>query len=151
MSNENSKLPEEIVEYKLEQYALELETDGLTIVPPEVTGISEEFIDACVEVLLAKFTEMTGCPISLANGPEAELEWPEGENNLLAGAGAPDPTQMLIQQLLQVDRHFRDLCVNPVVDALINLMMGELSFPSGRGIYSRAKNRRLSSTNSFIK
>ncbi len=62
MSNENSKLPEEIVEYKLEQYALELETDGLTIVPPEVTGISEEFIDACVEVLLAKFTEMTGCP-----------------------------------------------------------------------------------------
>ena len=79
-----------------------------------------------MEVLLEKFTEMTGCPISLANGPEAELEWPEGENNLLAGAGAPDPTQMLIQQLLQVDRHFRDLCVNPVVDALINLMMGEL-------------------------
>ena len=151
MSNENSKLPEEVIEYQLEKYALELETDGLTIVPPEVTGISEEFIDACVEVLLEKFTEMTGCPISLANGPEAELEWPEGENNLLAGAGAPDPTQMLIQQLLQVDRHFRDLCVNPVVDALINLMMGELSFPSGRGIYSRAKNRRLSSTNSFIK
>ena len=50
MSNENSKLPEEIVEYQLEKYALELETDGLTIVPPEVTGISEEFIDACVEV-----------------------------------------------------------------------------------------------------
>ena len=91
MSNENSKLPEEIVEYKLEKYALELETDGLTIVPPEVTGISEEFIDACVEVLLEKFTEMTGCPISLANGPEAELEWPEGENNLLAGAGHRTP------------------------------------------------------------
>ena len=45
MSNEKSKLPTEIVEYELEKYALELETDGLTIVPPEVTGISEEFID----------------------------------------------------------------------------------------------------------
>ena len=102
MSNAKSKLPTEIVEYELEKYALGLEIDGLTIVPPEVTGISEEFIDSCVDALLVKFTDMTGCPISIENGPEAELEWPSGENNVLAPPGAPDPTQMLIQQLLQV-------------------------------------------------
>ena len=132
MSNDKSKLSKEIIEYELEKYALELETDGLTIVPPEVTGVSEEFIDSCVDVLLEKFTEMTGCPISLKNGPESELEWPAGDNNALAPVGAPDPTQMLIQQLLQLDRCFRDLCVNPVVDTLINHMMGEISFPGTR-------------------
>ena len=152
MSNGKSKLSQEIVEYNLEKYALELETDGLTIVPPEVTGVSGEFIDSCVNALLKKFTELTGSPISLENGPEAELEWPDGLNNSpLSPADAPDPTQMLIQQLLKIDRCFRDLSVNPVVDALISHMMGELSFPGVGGLYSRARNRRLSSTNSFIK
>ena len=151
MSESKSKLSKDIVEYGLEKYALELETDGLTIVPPEVTGVSAEFIDSCVDALLKKFTDMTGCPISLEKGPEAKLEWPEGNNNPLGEAGSADPTQMLIQQLLQIDRCFRDLCVNPVVDALISHMMGELSFPGTKGIYNRVKNRRLSSTNSFVK
>lgn len=147
MNVKTTQLSEEIQKQGLEQYALELEADGLTIVPPEVTGITDAFIDRCTDVLLAKFTEMTGCPISLDNGPEAELTWPDAPRRGIATLrpeDAPEPTQMLIQQLLQIDRCFRDLFVNPVVDALIDHMMG-------RAPIVGAKHRRLSSTNSFIK
>ena len=137
-------LSEEVKSLGLERYVLELETDGLTIVPPEVTGVTPEFLDRCTGVLLARFTEMTGgCPISIEEGPMGELTWPEDMPRGLGGQNAPLPTQMLIQQLLQLDRCFRDLAVNPVCDALIDHLMGR-----ARGL---GKSRRLSSTNSFVK
>lgn len=136
---------DEIKDLGLERYVLELETDGLTIVPPEVTGVTPEFLDRCTEVLLARFTEMTGgCPITIEDGPTGELTWPEDMPGGLRGENAPPPTQMLIQQLLQLDRCFRDLIVNPVVDALIEYMMGPSPVPGHKA-------RRLSSTNSFVK
>ena len=149
MSKTATQLSDEIIDYGLQHYALELETDGLTIVPPDITGITEEVIDLCNTTLLTSFTQMTGCPISLERGPEAELIWPDNAKkaSLLTPDEAPQPTQMLVQQLLQIGRCFRDLAVNPVVDALINHMTGELSYP---GLPSM-RNRRLSSTNSFIK
>jgi len=149
MSKTTTQLSDEIIDYGLQQYALELETDGLTIVPPDITGITEEVIDLCNTTLLTCFTQMTGCPISLERGPEAALIWPEfaKKASLLTPDEAPQPTQMLVQQLLQIGRCFRDLAVNPVVDALINHMTGEISYP---GLPSM-RNRRLSSTNSFIK
>ncbi len=147
MKSNAIRLSDEIQDLGLEQYVLELETDGLTIVPPEVTGVTPEFLDHCTKVLLTQFTEMTGCPISLENGPEGKLDWPSldpGRADIrLRGSNAPEPTQMLIQQLLQLDRCFRDLAVNPVVDALIDHIMGR--GPTG------ARARRLSSTNSFVK
>ena len=58
---------------------------------------------------------------------------------------------MLIQRLLQLDRCFRDLVVNPVANALIDHMIG----PTGGGPHSPErtppKARRLSSANSFVK
>lgn len=139
-----TQLSDEIRTHGLERYVLELETDGLTIVPPEVTGVTPEFLDHCTEVLLARFTEMTGgCPITIDEGPTGELIWPETPASGLRGDDAPPPTQMLIQQLLQLDRCFRDLVVNPVADALIDHLMRRL--PGG------GKARRLSSTNSFVK
>ena len=109
--------------------------------------MSEEFIDACVEVLLA----VHGIPVVrlVWQRPEAELEWPEGENNL-GGRGSAGPhadVNSSFSKLIDVLGPLcepRGRCANQSDD-------GELSFPSGRGIYSRAKNRRLSSTNSFIK
>lgn len=145
MQTAAKQLSDEIKDLGLERYVLELETDGLTIVPPEVTGVTPEFLDRCTEVLLARFTEMTGgCPITIEDGPTGELTWPEDMPGGLRGENAPPPTQMLIQQLLQLDRCFRDLIVNPVVDALIEYMMGPSPVPGHKA-------RRLSSTNSFVK
>ncbi|MEE9282060.1 MAG: phytanoyl-CoA dioxygenase family protein [Myxococcota bacterium] len=126
---------------------MELETAGLTIVPPDVTGVTPELLDRCTEVLLKRFTEITGgCPITIEDGPTGELTWPEMPRSALRGDDAPPPTQMLIQQLLQLDRCFRDLTVNPVADALIDHLIGSLPVPGGK-----ARARRLSSTNSFVK
>ncbi len=145
MSRYESSVSHEIEKFNLGKYIEELETDGLTIVPPEVTGVAPELIDRCAGVLLERFTELTGCPITVEDGPLKDLVWPEGdEHRFLTSPEAPDPTQVLLQQLLLVDRCFRDLALNPVVDVLVNHLMGEQTQNSGRA-------RRLSSANSFIK
>ena len=134
-----TQLGKQIQELELEQYALELEVDGLTVVPPKVTGVDTELMDRCVEVLLERFTELSdGCPITLEDGPLGELKWstPEGK--------APTPSQTLIQQILQLDRCFRNLFVNPVADVLIGHLFGH----SGN---AERRSWRLSSTNAFVK
>lgn len=133
-----------IKELSLEKYALELDTEGLTIVPPDVTGVDSALFERCTEVLLKRFSDITGgCGITLEDGPTDELHWPTPSNSGLRPKDAPDPTQMLIQQLLQLDRCFRDLFVNPVTDALIGHLFGRN--PNG------TRNWRFSSTNSFVK
>lgn len=139
-----SQISEEVKRQGLEKYVFELETDGLTIVPPEVTGIEPAFVDHCVQALLKRFTELTGCPITLEDGPLGELEWPGGR---YFGAEQGAPTQMLLNQLLRLDRGFRDLVVHPVADALIDHMMGRVEASLGMG----GSARRLSSTQSFVK
>lgn len=145
MDTAATQLSDEVKDQGLERYVLELEADGLTVVPAEVTGVGTELFDRCTDVLLRRFTEMTGgCPISLAEGRLGDLSWPDAKGGLLRPKDAPPPTQALIQQLLQLDRCFRDLFVNPAVDALIDHLVGRA--PGGAG-----RMRRLSSTNSFVK
>lgn len=147
MESAAMELGDEIKRLELERYVLEMEVDGLTVVPPSVTGVTPEFLDRCTEVLLTEFTRMTGSPISIESGPEAELVWPEPtgkSRSFLRDKDAPPPTQMLIQQIMQLDRCFRDLFVNPVMDALIDHAIGTMPFGGGKA-------RRLSSTNSFVK
>ena len=139
MQTTATQLSKPITDLNLEKYALELEVDGLTIVPPEVTGVSTSLFDRCTEVLLERFTELSGgCEITLEEGPIGDLQWgtPEGE--------APTPSQTLIQQLLQLDRCFRDLFVNPVVDALVGHLFGKSGDSDNRSW-------RFSSTNAFVK
>lgn len=150
MESAATQISDEVKRLDLERYVLELETDGLTVVPPEITGVTADFFDRCTDVLLTKFTDMTGgCPISIESGPTGELSWPTPKPNGAPrlrpeGEDIPPPSQMLIQQLLQLDRCFRDLFVNPVVDALIDHLMG-------RAPVTGQPMRRLSSTNSFVK
>jgi len=154
METAATRLSDEIKEFGLERHVLELESDGLTIVPPEVSGVTPELLDSCTEALFARFTEMTGgCAITLEDGPLGELTWPQGYGGALnAGKDAPPPTQMLIQQTLRLHRSLRDLAVNPVVDALIDHLMGRGAVRTGSaGGDPNAKARRLSSSNSFVK
>ena len=148
LTGASTQLSGEVKNLGLERYVLELETDGLTVVPPAVTGVTPELLDQCRDVLLARFTEMTGgCSISMAEGPLGELSWPKPESkaaSVFMRPDAPPPTQMLIQQILQLDRGLRDLVVNPVADALIDHLIGRVPVLGQRA-------RRLSSTNSFVK
>lgn len=132
---------DEIRELGLESYVMELEVEGLTVVPPEVHGVSLERIDELQQRILAEAEKMTGVVFDLDNGPLSELEFPPASQGLARISGADDdhqPTQFLIQQLAHVDRIFRDLAVNPIALALIRHMIGK-------------EVTRFSSHNSFVK
>ena len=53
METTATQLSDEVRDLGLEPYVLELEADGLTVVPPEVTGVSGEFFDRCTDDALA--------------------------------------------------------------------------------------------------
>ena len=127
---------EVIKKFGLEKYLLELEMEGLTVVPPEVHGVPMQAIDQMVELLLDYAERMTGSPFSLDKGPGKPLYFPEQPKGLTAGADMPG--QFLIQQLGHKHRLFRDLAVNPVAVGLIGCLVGH-------------KAVRFSSHNSFIK
>ncbi len=145
MPSEPTMRPE-IEELGLTDYALELERDGLTIVPPEVNAFGLERIEQIVEIILDRAYQMTGAKFTIADGPLDELEFPKPKLSdeqweQIKKMGLEDavskPTQFLIQKLTQVDRLFRDLVLNPVSLALQNQMMGGQT--------------RLSSVNCFVK
>eukprot|EP00413_Alexandrium_margalefii_P019705 CAMPEP_0204531032 /NCGR_PEP_ID=MMETSP0661-20131031/10951_1 /ASSEMBLY_ACC=CAM_ASM_000606 /TAXON_ID=109239 /ORGANISM="Alexandrium margalefi, Strain AMGDE01CS-322" /LENGTH=328 /DNA_ID=CAMNT_0051537161 /DNA_START=57 /DNA_END=1043 /DNA_ORIENTATION=- len=132
-----------IAELKLERYALELEMNGLTVLPPEVTGITPEQCGRMVELLLARAEELVGVPFSLEVGPTEEVEYSNANVLGMAGQGiggepAPKLSQIQLVKLAQLHREFRDLAVHPAALALVRHMVG----------YGAT---RLSSTNSFIK
>ncbi len=138
---ERTRLSPEIHELGLEEYVLQLEVDGLAVVPPEVHGVSEDQIDELAGFLLRRAEEMVGCPFDLETGPEADIEFPVPDHVLAELAGETDPeepSQFLIQTLASQHRMFRDLAVNPVAVALIRHMIGSSA-------------TRFSSHNAFVK
>ena len=135
------KYSDEIRELGLERYVLELEVDGLTVVPPEVHGVGIARIDELGQRILEEAKNLTGVDFDLDNGPMGELQFPKNSSRLAKLGGAKEdfqPSQFLIQQLGRIHRMFRDLAINPVAIALIRHMIGKES-------------TRFSSHNSFIK
>ena len=134
-----TRLSPQIQELELEQFVLQLEVDGLCVVPPERTGVAPETINAIAEQLLSEAQEVVGCEFDLNEGPKAELTMSADENVIAQFSGdRGEPTQFLVQQLCARDRLFRDLALNPVGVALIRHLIGQNA-------------TRFSSHNAFIK
>ena len=121
----------------LEPYLLQLEMDGLAVVPPDVHGVSMDRIDELTERLLDRAKALTGCEFDLARGPLQALSFPQATAPSLT-ADDPAPSQFLIQQLGSLHRVFRDLAINPVAVELIRSMIGR-------------QVTRFSNHNSFVK
>ena len=129
----------EIREMGLEPYVLDLEVDGLTVVPPGVHGVSEAEVDLMVELILARAEQMVGCGFSLAEGPLQPVMFASNRNTLASFAGEQgEPSQFLVQKLGSHHRAFRDRAVNPVAVALMRHLIGPRA-------------TRFSSHNSFVK
>lgn len=129
----------EVEEQGLEKFARELEEQGLTVLPPEVTGLHDAQIDEMVDLLLAKAQDLVGCRFALDTGPDAELTFSPSANQLnTQPAEQGQPSQFLIQRLSSHARVFRNLAINPTALALIRSMIGRRA-------------TRFSSHNSFIK
>jgi hypothetical protein len=128
-----------IYELGLERYVLELELNGLTVVPPEVHGFGMDRFDVMVELILKRSEELTGSSFSLERGPSRRLAFPPAANVLAGDDGDKgEQTQFLLQCLASYHRVFRDLAVNPVSVALMRHLIGPRA-------------TRFSSHNSFVK
>ena len=134
-----TRLSPEVQELGLEDFVLQLEVDGLCVVPPEKTGVQPETIKAIRDQLLIEAEQIVGCGFQLDEGPDTPLTMSADENVIARFSGdSGEPTQFLVQQLCARDRLFRDLAVNPVGLALIRHMIGNTA-------------TRFSSHNAFIK
>ena len=136
------KLGDAARKLQLEPYVLQLELDGLAIVPPEETGVSPAELDTAIQLLLADAENITGSSFSLEHGPAEELEWPAPPfglhlGDLDAAGEIGDVTQFQLQSLASRHRVFRDLIVNPVALALVEHTMNIQPM--------------LSSSNAFVK
>ena len=137
--NSALKLSKEVKSLGLEKYLLELEVDGLTVVPPEVHNFGLDRIDQMCGLILEYAEAMTGSRFTLEDGPCSKLVFEERKEGL--GGRVPkdkSPGQFLIQQLGRKHRVFRDLAINPVALELIRCLIGR-------------KATRFSSHNSFVK
>mgnify|MGYP006888800685 CR=1 FL=1 len=95
-SNTHMTRSEVITGLGLEKYVMQLEVDGLCVVPPEVHGVPMSVFDDMVDFILAKSEALVGCKFSLERGPPAEVSFSgrKGRTSL-----AEDPakiTQFLI-------------------------------------------------------
>jgi hypothetical protein len=125
-----------IAELGLEQYVLEIELNGFTVVPPEVTGVTPDQIARLTQLLLDKSEELVGCRFTVTDGPAEALDYGAYRGTLELQSGAT-PSQFQLMQLCTFDRAFRDLAVNPVAAALMRHILGGMA--------------RFSSHNCFIK
>ena len=128
---------ESIKSLGLDKYIAELEINGYTVVPPSVTGVSNEEIDRLTDLLLKKSEELVGCPFSIESGPEAELDYGDYPGTLELMSGVK-PAQFQLMQLCTFDRAFRDLAINPVAVALMEYLI-------------QPESTRFSSHNCFVK
>ena len=134
-----TRLSSELRELELEAFVLQLEVDGLCVVPPEKTGVDFQTITSIRERLLREAEALVGCGFDVNTGPQAELTMKPEDNVLARTAGEiGEPTQFLVQQLCVRDRLFRDLAINPVALALIRHLIGRNA-------------ARFSSHNAFVK
>src|SRR4051794_23388264 len=115
-----AQLSTAISELGLESHVLELELNGLTVVPPEVHGFGIDRCDQAVDLILQRAEELTASSFSLEQGPSKRLLFPP-RANVLAGPDADkgEPTQFMLHQLMSYHRVFRDLAINPVSVALV--------------------------------
>ena len=125
-----------IAEMGLEKYVLEIELNGFTIVPPEVTGVTEDKVDYLVDVILQKCEELIGCKFDVAQGPEYPLDF-DDYGGTLERLSRVQPSQFQLVEICNYDRAFRDLAVNPVASCLIRHILGPMT--------------RFSSHNCFVK
>ena len=143
------QLEDTIAELGLKPYIEELDEQGYTIVPQDVTGVTKAQVNELVQHLLDESERKVGCKFTVEGGAECELDYGDYQGTLeLLGGGGVKPAQFQLFQLCNIDRCFRDLAVNPAGTAIVHHLFGIGGF-AGFGVQAWAA--RFSSFNSFIK
>ena len=119
------KLQKIIAELGIEKYAKELDEEGYTVVPPSVTGVSEEMVDDLVAGLFERSEELIpGVKMSVDMKGNEAFDYGDHKGKF-AQISKVKPSQFFLVQLTTYKRRsFRDLAINPVATALIENMIG---------------------------
>ena len=141
------ELARTITELGLEHYILEIAEQGSTVVPPSITGVTEEQVDQLTQLLLDESEKYVGCKFTVEGGSECELDYGDFPGAIEQISGVK-PAQFMMVQLCKIHRAFRDLAVNPAAIAIVNHLIGSDGVPGSPGESWAA---RFSSFNAFIK
>ena len=145
------ELERTIAGLRLAPYIKELDEQGYTVVPPDITGVTDAQINELTQLLLdesekyvrsqARRTGTVRCKFTVADGPECELDYGDYQGNLEQASGVK-PSKIQLVQLCNIHRAFRDLAVNPAGTSIIHHLIGS---------HSEFWAARFSSFNAFIK
>ena len=135
------ELERTIAGLRLAPYIKEIDEQGYTVVPPDITGVTDAQIDELTQLLLDESEKYVGCKFTVADGPECELDYGDYQGNLEQASGVK-PSKFQLVQLCNIHRAFRDLAVNPAGTSIIHHLIGS---------HSEFWAARFSSFNAFIK
>ena len=113
------ELARTITELGLEPYIQEIDEQGYTVVPPSITGVTEEQVDQLTQLLLDESEKYVGCKFTVEGGSECELDYGDFPGAIEQISGVK-PAQFMMVQLCKIHRAFRDLAVNPAAIAIVN-------------------------------
>ena len=68
------ELARTITELGLAPYIQEIDEQGYTVVPPSITGVTEEQVDQLTQLLLDESEKYVGCKFTVEGGSECELD-----------------------------------------------------------------------------
>jgi hypothetical protein len=108
-------LEDAVAEYGLEDHIAELDEVGMTIVPPEKTGIPKDAQERARDVLLSTVRERTGAIFDVDRGPLSALD----------ESRAKSKGYFFVSRMIEVDPVFLDLQTNPVLNTLHRFILGE--------------------------
>ena len=129
---------DEIRDHRLESYIAELDSQGFTVVPPDVAcpnGLAERLLDAVLDVAERR------------NGERPDLESGSTHANYkgryasLLGENEDSPIGDLMQSLIFEDRVFEEALMNPVLLTLASYLCGYSVILSSMGCFMKGPNQ----------
>lgn len=113
LTDETIDIDEAVAEYDLTKHLVELDEDGLTVVPQATLRLGDEWFEQLRDALLRVAEARTGVSFDLAKGPSATLKGRPG-----------DIGQIIFSHLIYEDQAFEKVLTHPVKKALMTYMIG---------------------------
>ena len=134
-----NKIWGEITEMGLESHIEEIETQGLTVIPPELAspgGLSERLLDACLRVAERRYGARPDLKTATVYAPKNSERF-EG----VLGSGKGDsPIGDLMQSILLEDEVFEEALMNPVLLSVATYLCGYSSVLYSMGCFVKGPN-----------
>ena len=131
------KIWDEIRHYKLESYIAELDSQGYTVVPPEVASpgdLSERMLNACLDAAERRNGVRPDLDVGTTHA-NVKGRWAE-----MFGSNEDSPIGDLMQSLIFEDQVFEEALMNPVLLTFASYLCGYSVILSSMGCFMKGPN-----------